>query len=300
MLEQGREKIGQSRYWIWRGWQVRYSFDRPDNYHLNEKPPLLLIHGFGAAIGHWRNNIPILAKNQPVYAIDLLGFGASAKVFTSYQVSLWQAQVYDFWCTFIGCPVVLVGNSLGSLISLCVAARHTEAVAGLIMLNIPDIADRSKQISPLLFPILRSLESLVANSFLLRPLFYYLRRPKVIKRLTSLAYSKSFTVSDELIEILSTPTQDLDAARAFLALVRSTGGAGFSPSLNSLLAHLTLPIFLIWGKEDRIIPFRLAERIANLAPQIEFMPLDKIGHCPQDECPELINHLILQWLEHHF
>ncbi len=296
-VRQWQEKIGQSRDWFWRGWRVSYSFDRPDNYQDKRCPPLLLIHGFGAAIGHWRNNIPSLAKNRPVYAIDLLGFGASQKVFTSYQVSLWQAQVYDFWRTFINCPVVLVGNSLGSLVSLSVAARHPEVVGRLIMLNIPDVGDRSKQIPPLLFPLLRSLENLVANSFLLRPLFYFLRSPKIIQRLTSLAYSNPNKVTDELIEIFSTPPQDQDADLAFLALVRSARTSDFSPSIKELLSYVTSPILLIWGKEDRIIPFRLASRIAKLAPQIEFVPLDRIGHCPQDECPELINHLILQWLE---
>ena len=300
-IPSGSEKIGQSREWFWRGWRVHYSFERPDNYEDRNRPPLLLIHGFGAGIGHWRHNIATLAQSQPVYAVDLLGFGKSGKVFTEYQISLWQAQVYDFWRTFIGSPVVLVGNSLGSLVSLTVAARHPEAVAGLIMINLPDVGDRSKQIPPLIFPFLRSLETLVANSFLVRPLFYFLRRPQTIRRITNLAYFDRTAVDDELIEILSTPPHDMDADRAFLALVRSANMNGFSPSIKELLGELTIPILLIWGKEDRFIPFRLAAKITLLSPQMQLIALDKAGHCPHDEYPELINSLLLDWLkQNHF
>jgi len=296
MPEKWTEKIGNSREWYWRGWRIRYSFARPNNYRDLEKPPLLLIHGFGAAIGHWRHNILKLAESQPVYALDLLGFGNSGKVFTQYSISLWEAQVYDFWRTFIGSPVVLIGNSLGSLVSLTIAARHPEAVAGLIMLNIPDVGDRRKMIPPLIFPLLRTLENLVANSLILRPLFYFLRRPQTIQRIINLAYFNPTAINAELIEILSTPPYDLDADRAFLALVRSAGSPNFSPPVRELIAHLTLPILLIWGKEDKIIPFRLASKILQSAPQIQFIALDKTGHCPHDEYPDLLNSLLQDWL----
>ena len=55
-----------------------------------------------------------------VYAIDLLGFGRSDKPLLSYSTELWRDQLLDFLSEFVDRPAVLVGNSIGSLISLMV------------------------------------------------------------------------------------------------------------------------------------------------------------------------------------
>lgn len=55
--------------WTWRGHQIKYSV-------TGKGTPLLLIHGFGASIGHWKKNVPAFAEaGYQVFAIDLLGFG---------------------------------------------------------------------------------------------------------------------------------------------------------------------------------------------------------------------------------
>jgi pimeloyl-ACP methyl ester carboxylesterase len=71
-----------------------------------------------------------------VFAIDLLGFGGSAKPILDYNTGLWRDLVKDFLAEFVKEPAVLVGNSLGSLICLEVAAASPEAsVGGLVLLN---------------------------------------------------------------------------------------------------------------------------------------------------------------------
>jgi pimeloyl-ACP methyl ester carboxylesterase len=57
------------------------------------KPPLLLIHGFGASVYHWRYNIPALSEKYHVYALDLLGFGLSDKPVQDYPAEVWKDQV---------------------------------------------------------------------------------------------------------------------------------------------------------------------------------------------------------------
>ena len=76
--------------WLWRSHQIQYTI-------LGQGTPLLLVHGFGAAIGHWRQNIPALAAaGYQVFALDLLGFGASAKPALDYTVELWEDLLVDF------------------------------------------------------------------------------------------------------------------------------------------------------------------------------------------------------------
>ncbi|MFN4195824.1 MAG: alpha/beta fold hydrolase, partial [Thermosynechococcus sp.] len=62
-----------SQTWHWQGYPILY------RHQGMQGMPLLLIHGFGASSLHWRKNIPVLAAHHSVYAIDLLGFGGSAK-----------------------------------------------------------------------------------------------------------------------------------------------------------------------------------------------------------------------------
>ncbi len=69
-------------YWQWRGHSVYYV--RSSDRHP-ERPPLLLIHGFGASTDHWRKNISGLSKDFEVWAIDLIGFGRSAKPELQYS-----------------------------------------------------------------------------------------------------------------------------------------------------------------------------------------------------------------------
>ena len=64
--------------------------------------------------------IKLLCRLPQVYAIDVLGFGGSAKPVLDYSIELWRDLVVDFMTEFIDAPVTLVGNSLGSLIALAV------------------------------------------------------------------------------------------------------------------------------------------------------------------------------------
>ena len=96
--------------WIWQGHRIHVQ--REGDPAKSTK--VLLIHGFGASSGHWRFNLPALAKYADVLAIDLLGFGASDKPRSqlkgepkqpdsvSYGFALWGQQVADAACAMFG------------------------------------------------------------------------------------------------------------------------------------------------------------------------------------------------------
>lgn len=293
-----QERVGNQRDWVWRGWQTRYSYMRAKNKSDRvDRPPLIFVHGFGASIEHWRNNIPEIAQNHTVYAIDLLGFGASRKADTEYSAALWTEQLHDFWQSFIGVPTILVGNSIGSLV--CLNATHTypEMVAGLVMLSLPDVSVREDMLPKAVRPLVTSLENLVASPWLINNLLKFVRKPSIIRKWAGIAYPNKEAVTDELVEILSGPAYDEGSGRTLFRLSRSVRQTSFAKSVRDLLPQINIPMLLIWGLQDRMIPPNQAKAIAKLNPQIELIELANAGHCPHDEYPQQFNALLLNWLE---
>lgn len=286
------QRYGNRRDWLWRGWQIRYSFVRNPRAQV----PMILLHGFGASIGHWRHNIPELAKHHTVYALDLLGFGASEKPSAAYAIQLWVEQIYEFWQTFIRVPVVLVGNSIGSLTALAAAAAHPEMVRGLAMISLPDTAIEEEMIPVLLRPLVRRVKSAILSPPLLKPIFYLIRRPSVVRPWAGMAYATKEAVTEELLEILLTPARDQGSAGAFCATLKASISP-MSPSVQESLSMLQIPALLLWGQQDRMIPPTLAQRFVGYNPALRLVELENAGHCAHDECPERVNQELLSWMQ---
>jgi pimeloyl-ACP methyl ester carboxylesterase len=289
------KSTGQQRDWIWQGWHTRYTFIR--SQQPPTLPPILFLHGFGASIGHWRQNLPFFAQNHTVYALDLLGFGASEKAPIAYSVDLWVQQVRDFWQTFIGQPMILVGNSIGSLIALSAAHTYPEMVQGLTMISLPDPSLREDLVPAWCRPISARMEQAFAADWLLKPLFYWVRRPQVVRPWIGLAYARPEAVTDELVDILTTPAGDRGAAQAFSNLLQAMVNPRFGPKVSVVLPTLNIPILLIWGDQDRMVPPTFAKTFAAMNARIQLVELDNAGHCPHDECFQEVNQLIETWLQ---
>lgn len=292
-----QQRIGNQRDWVWRGWQTRYSFmSATKQLALSDRPPIIFIHGFGASIEHWRHNLPAIAEQHRVYALDLLGFGGSRKADTEYSADLWTEQVHDFWQTFIGVPVVLVGNSIGSLVCLNAAAKYPEMAAGLVMLSLPDVSVREDMLPAVARPIVTTIENIFASPLLIKSILKLVRRPSIIRRWAGVAYPNKTAVTEELVAILSRPAYDQGSGQTLFRLSRSVRKASFAQSVRKLLPQVSIPMLLIWGLQDKMIPPGQAKAIAVLNPLIKLIELPNAGHCPHDEYPEQFNVLLLDWL----
>jgi pimeloyl-ACP methyl ester carboxylesterase len=278
--------------WQWRGHSVHYvkvGNPRPD------RPPLLLVHGFGASTDHWRKNIEGLKTEFEVWAIDLLGFGRSAKPDIEYSGDLWRDQLHEFITEVMGRPAVLAGNSLGGYASLCVAAQRPESAAGLILLNCAGPFTPTESI-PEPNPIQKTISS-VMRSFLLQPvpsflLFQYVRQKSVIRKTLQKVYLDQTAVTDQLVEDIYRPSCDAGASRVFASVFKSPQGE----RNDVLLTQMQCPLLMLWGEGDPWI--RARERGAKFrqyCPQLREYYL-QAGHCPHDEVPDQVNDLIQQWV----
>lgn len=293
---------GGYRDWVWRGWQIRYAFQNPPQ-SCDDQPAegirhatLLFIHGFGASIGHWRQNIEFFSGTHPTYALDLVGFGGTEKVEQAYQIQFWCEQVHDFWQAIIRRPVVIVGNSIGSLVSMAIAAQYPQMCQGVVFINLPDTTLREEMIPAPIRPLVSKIEQLFTTPFLLKPLFHWLRRPHILRSWAGIAYHDRTAITDELIEILAAPTLDRGAANTFVSLFQSMPKANFGPSARLTLPQLQMPILLLWGKCDRMIMPKYGQQFAQYNPKITFKEIDNAGHCPHDEVPDQVNQLLWNWL----
>lgn len=282
--------------WPWQGFPIRYQAAG----HIGA--PLLLIHGFGASSDHWRKNIPELAKTNRVYAIDLLGFGKSVKPRPSpaiaYTFDTWGQLIVDFCRDIIGEPAFLVGNSIGCIVAMQAAVIAPDQVRGIAMLDcsLRLLHDRKRATLPWYrsapAPVLQRLLGIRAfgNFF-----FSRLARPPVIRKVLKQAYARSEAVTEELVEILLNPAKDPGAADVFLAFVRYSQG----PLPEDLLPQLQCPALFIWGEADPWEPIALGRELAAYPAVEDFVALPGVGHCPQDEAPELVNPLLRDWVAKH-
>ena len=282
-----------TKTWIWKGFPICYQTQG------NTGPAVLLIHGFGASWGHWRKNLPVLAENSRCYAIDLIGFGNSAKPTPGLQIEYtfetWGQQIADFCREVIGGPAFLVGNSIGSIVAMQAAVDHPDIALGVALLNcsLRLLHDRKRATLPwyrrLGAPII---QQVLTVKWIGQLFFNRLAKPKVVRKILSQAYRRPDAVTDELIDMLMAPAADIGAVEVFLAFTRYSQG----PLPEDLLAVLPCPAILLWGTEDPWEPVELGRELAKF-PQVEkFIPIEGVGHCPQDEAPELVNPILKDWI----
>ncbi|NHC34821.1 alpha/beta fold hydrolase [Scytonema millei] len=293
------------KYWQWRGHSIYYV---KAGTLYPQRPPLLLVHGFGASTDHWRKNIAELQNDFQVYAIDLIGFGRSAKAKLQYSGDLWRDQLHDFITEVIGQPAVLAGNSLGGYASLCVAAQRPDAAAGLVLLNSagpfseeqPSIESESVQteVQPPRQPDLwQKLFGDVTKWMFQQPwarflLFQYIRQPWVIRQTLEKVYLDKSAITDQLVEDIYRPACDPGAVDVFASVFSTPQGE----KVDILLQQLTCPLLLLWGEGDPWMNARgRSPKFRQYYPQLQEYFL-KAGHCPHDEVPEQVNSLLKDWI----
>jgi pimeloyl-ACP methyl ester carboxylesterase len=282
-----------SQTWTWRGYQISYQAQG------TKGPSVILIHGFGASSWHWRKNISVLADSCRVYAIDLIGFGASAKpnplTEIEYTFETWGQQTADFCREVVGEPVFLVGNSIGCIVAMQAAVDNPDIVRSIALLNCSlRLLHDSKRAelpwfrrfgAPLLQKVLSN--QAVGNFF-----FNQIAKPKTVRKILLQAYANPDAVTDELVDILMSPASDPGAVAVFLAFTSYSSG----PLPEDLLPKLPCPTIIVWGAADPWEPIELGREFADYPQVLKFIPLEGVGHCPQDEAPQIINPILQDWI----
>ncbi|BAZ65497.1 MAG: alpha/beta fold hydrolase [Pelatocladus maniniholoensis HA4357-MV3] len=282
-----------TKTWIWQGFSICYQSQGSTG------PAVIFVHGFGASWWHWRKNMPVLAQNCRVYAIDLIGFGASAKPepgkSISYTFETWGQQIADFCREVVTEPAFLVGNSIGCIVAMQTAVSNPEIALGVALLNcsLRLLHDRKRQSLPWSRRVGAPLLQRVLSFKPIGEFFFdQIAKPKTVRKVLLQAYANSAMVTEELVDILTSPASDPGAAAVFLAFTSYSQG----PLPEDLLPQLLCPAIILWGTADRWEPIELGRELANFPQVQKFIPLEGVGHCPQDEAPEVVNPILQDWI----
>ncbi|MEO0540071.1 MAG: alpha/beta fold hydrolase [Cyanobacteria bacterium P01_A01_bin.105] len=283
-------------HWHWRDFQVYYT---RHGERRTDRPPLLLVHGFGASTDHWLHNIAELQHDFEVWAIDLIGFGRSSKPSRGYSAELWRNQLHDFIQQVIGRPAVLAGNSIGGYSCLFTAATRPESVAGAALLNgVGSFTDQMPETDP--NPFKETIGKII-KAIILSPVpswivFQFVRNKSYIRKTLKQVYVNQAAVTDELIDNIYRPATAPEAPAAFAALFKAERGE----RVDVLLKQLQRPLLLLWGTRDPWMDCRDRSRLfRQYYGDIEEHFLEA-GHCPHDDRPDLVNPLMQDWVLRRF
>jgi pimeloyl-ACP methyl ester carboxylesterase len=212
-----------------------------------------------------------------------------------YTFETWGELVTDFCREVIGAPTILVGNSIGCVVALQAAVTEPSLVISVALLNcsLRLLHDRKRATMPWYrqvgTPILQSVLGVKAIGGLF---FRQLAQRQVVRKILLQAYYRSAAVTEELIDILMAPASDPGAADVFLTFTAYSSG----PLPEDLLPQLSCPAIAIWGAADPWEPIDLGRQLMNVSTVQEFVELPNVGHCPQDEAPELVNPILQRWI----
>jgi pimeloyl-ACP methyl ester carboxylesterase len=236
------------------------------NYRVEgplDGPPVLLVHGFGANVNHFRYQFPALVEaGYRVYAVDLLGFGASDKPKEEeYCIELWVDLLVDFLKAMDmniderkSNKWVVGGNSIGGLCSLGVTEKLPDLVRGCVLFNCAGgmTGFRYNELPIFIRPILYFVQKVVLGQQLGARFFQNFKSRENVESilLQQGVYGDTTNVDDELLEILLGPSEDDGAQEVFLKVFAGPPG----PTPESILPNINVPILALWGDSDPWTP----------------------------------------------
>ncbi len=237
--------------------------------------PVVLLHGSNASVHTWEPWVARLKTRYRVISFDFPGHGLSGPVpsrdySTAAYVGVTQAVVDHLGLK----RFVLAGNSMGGGVAWHYAAIHPERVAALVLVDAAGQPDPGSSSPPLGFRIART-PGLRAIAASITPRW-------LISQSIPAAFTDKSLVTPAMIdrywELLRFPGNRAATLDRFAGYHSVDDGA--------LLAKITAPTLILWGRDDQLIPVSSAAWFAQRLPKARVVILDHVGHVPMEEAPD--------------
>ena len=253
-------------------------------------PPIVLFHGYADSADTWRQSLALLGRaGRRAIAVDLPGFGTADPLSADPvlpQLDSFARAAVDYLSGKRRRRVVAVGNSLGGCVSLRLAERHADHLAGIVA-----VAPAGLEMSRLLSlverdPLLRSLLALPA------PVPPMVIRAAVARLYRQLAFAVPSAIDPAVVSTFCAHHRDRATVATYLTTARRLIRELRAPFQ---LDRISSRVLLVWGDCDRLVFHRGAQRILDAVPGARLELLHGIGHCPQVEVPERFTELLLDF-----
>jgi pimeloyl-ACP methyl ester carboxylesterase len=264
-------------------------------------PPLVCVHGLGGAGLNWMAVGHDLARHHRVLAPDLRGFGETPLGDGVSTIDANQRLVDRFIREVAGSPAVLVGNSMGGLLSTLQAARHPETVSAAVLAD-PALPWRTRR--RLDVPIWAFFGALLVPGvaeWQLRRRGQRLGPDRIAAQTLAVCTVDPLRVPAEAreahLELARRRAGRADGERALAQAARSLLGMLARPgTFSSIYRSVEAPVLVIQGERDRLVPVGSSVAVARRHSwDIEVIP--DVGHIPMLEVPERFVGLTLGWLD---
>jgi pimeloyl-ACP methyl ester carboxylesterase len=253
-----------------------------------DENPVVLVHGLGGQWQNWLENIPRLALDRRVVAMDLPGFGLTPEP-EDEEISIpGYGRCVNALCDKLGLGEVdLVGNSMGGYVAAEVAIQFPERVSQLVLVSAAGISSAEVMQAPIL-TFGRMAAAVAANS---------------VTRYRRLA-ARPITRHMALALVARHPRL-LKADLAYEGFFKGGGKPGFDDALRASLDYdfrdrlpdVKVPTLIVWGEKDSIIPTRDADEFERLIEDSRKVVMKDTGHVPMAERPQAFNDVLVDFLD---
>ena len=253
-----------------------------------DEEPVVLVHGLGGQWQNWLENVPRLALDRRVVAMDLPGFGLTPEPEDDERMSIPRyGRFVNALCDTLGLDTVeLVGNSMGGYVAAEVAIQFPERVGRLVLVSAAGISSAETLQAPIL-TFGRVATALATNT---------------VARHRTLA-SRPVTRHVSLALVARHPRL-LKPDLAYEGFYKGAGKGGFDNALRASLDYdfrdrlpeVKVPTLIVWGEKDSIIPVRDADEFERLIEDSRKIVMRDTGHIPMAERPNVFNDLLLEFL----
>lgn len=246
--------------------------------------PVVLLHGgeFGvsADLG-WENNIAALAEHYRVLALDMLGFGQSAKVIDFNDGRGMRIRHIARFCEAVGVSSAhFVGNSMGA-VNLFVDATSES----------PVLSARS-------LAMICGGGEIQRNEHAAALYDYDATLPAMRRIVEALFFDSAYPADDAYVQRRYESSIAPGAWEALAAARFRRPGLEPPPLPSSKRAYdrIAVPTLVVEGAGDKLLPDGWAAEIAKQIPDARSAVIERAGHCPQIEQPDAVNELLLEFL----
>jgi 2-hydroxy-6-oxonona-2,4-dienedioate hydrolase len=281
-MDQAFTEQATSRYAQTSRWKIHY-------HELGAGYPLIMLHGGGPGASGWSNfqdNARVLSKQFRVILPDVPGYGKSDEFDPAIDdVPKAQAESIKLLMDTLQIEkAALVGNSMGSVISLNLAVEHTERVSHIIAMG--------AAVGGLGLPMALSPSGPTAGMQVLVETY---RNPTTenFRRLCEVMVFDSSYVTEQLLEERSRSARDnprhLQNFLKRAELGKMTPKKSEATELAAALPAIRIPTMIMHGRDDRIVPLEASLRVLSVLPNSQLMIFNRCGHWAQIEHAAVFN-----------